>query len=767
MGISSCKEYINEEKIEMGQTLNLTNLKLLSKKAELSVCEIVKDFGRGTGFFCKMKYPNKINTIICLITNNHVINDYMLKNNDFIRIKMNGQIKDIYLDLDRKKWTNESLDFTCIEILEEDNLHLNQLFELDDNCFVEDYNLDTYKEKGIITIGVGSTKELLFPQGIFYLLEDKKDIFFTNCNTESGFSGGPIILIQNLKIIGIHKGYNLMRKKNIGIYMKEIIRNIKKENEIQKFIYNSEIEEKIDTKFYSREIYTLGIDTMKKIIKIKVLILGMRGLGVEIAKNIILLGVNEIQIYDPTITEKRDLGSNFFFSEDDVDNKRRDEANIKKLSELNHYVKVSVMKGSIINNIKNFNVIVITEIMKKEKLIQINEICRKNKIAFIYCGIFGLSGFVFDDFGDEHIILNDNGRDAKKYLIKKIEKGIVYINNDILGKGFSLNDGDYVIFHNVGIKELNDGKPRKIKLVSVIKFEIDEKNDFSKYQGCFTGGYFEEAKLPKKQSHDSFKKIFEKYSNKKIISIDSNKIRNDELIYISIQSLHKYFDKHNSLPKLNNKFQTNEIINQAKEIYEKNQFQKEIKWDEIIPMKVASWSQAEISPICNFLGGIVSNEIIKKTGIYIPLNQLLLFDFFETVENLDKNIDRNLKGSRYDDQISIFGNDIQKKLENSNIFLAGVGSVGCELLKNFALMGIGTNEGKEVVISDEKKIRLNNLNSHFLFRKKNIGLSKSECAKNAVEEINPNFNCKHLKRAVDKKMILYLMKNLLTSKLIL
>ena len=43
-----------------------------------------------------------------------------------------------------------------------------------------------------------------------------------------------------------------------------------------------------DTNLYSRQIRTFGIDTMLKLKNLKVLILGMRGLGIEIAKNIIL-----------------------------------------------------------------------------------------------------------------------------------------------------------------------------------------------------------------------------------------------------------------------------------------------------------------------------------------------------------------------------------------------------------------------------------------------------------------------------------------------
>jgi len=48
--------------------------------------------------------------------------------------------------------------------------------------------------------------------------------------------------------------------------------------------------EALDTNLYSRQIGTFGLETMAKLTKMKVLIIGMRGLGVEIAKNLILAG---------------------------------------------------------------------------------------------------------------------------------------------------------------------------------------------------------------------------------------------------------------------------------------------------------------------------------------------------------------------------------------------------------------------------------------------------------------------------------------------
>ena len=423
---------------------------------------------------------------------------------------------------------------------------------------------------------------------------------------------------------------------------------------------------KVDTNLYSRQIGTFGMETMGKLIKMKILIVGLRGLGVETAKNTSLAGPNQVQLYDPELVNIKDLCGNFYLTEADVGKKRRDEASVTQLAELNPYVHVSVMKGTILENVTKFNVIVITEVMQKEKLIEIDEICRKNKIAFIYSAILGLSGFIFDDFGLEHTILDNNGEDCKTYIVRIISNdGFVTIDDSLGGGKFALGDGDYVKFKEVGgMTQLNDGKPREIKVVSSNSFKLISDEYFKKYPEYTTGGIIEQVKLPKKKSYKSLKERLENfYDDTPIDPIDLSKFGRNELLYISLLALHEFYAKNNALPELNNKAQADEVVKRTKELYDeykkdekKSWFAGVQEWDEKIPFNIASWSRSEISPVCAFLGGVVSQEIVKYTGKYTPINQWLLFDFFETVANLGDKVDRTLKGTRYDDQIAIFGN---------------------------------------------------------------------------------------------------------------
>ena len=56
------------------------------------------------------------------------------------------------------------------------------------------------------------------------ILEDGVNIQHL-CSTEEGSSGGPIINLENYKIIGIHKGYDDKHKVNLGTYLKEPIKD--------------------------------------------------------------------------------------------------------------------------------------------------------------------------------------------------------------------------------------------------------------------------------------------------------------------------------------------------------------------------------------------------------------------------------------------------------------------------------------------------------------------------------------------------------------
>ena len=62
-------------------------------------------------------------------------------------------------------------------------------------------------------------------------------------------------------------------------------------------------------------------------------------------------------------------------------------------------------------------------------------------------------------------------------------------------------------------------------------------------------------------------------------------------------------------------------------------------------------------------------------------------------------------------------------------------------MKNFSLMGIATHKDKKVIVTDNDNIEISNLNRQFLFRKSDVGKSKSKCACREAKIMNNSFNC--------------------------
>jgi len=78
------------------------------------------------------------------------------------------------------------------------------------------------------------------------------------------------------------------------------------------------------------------------------------------------------------------------------------------------------------------------------------------------------------------------------------------------------------------------------------------------------------------------------------------------------------------------------------------------------------------------------------------------------------------KGDRYDAQVICIGSDSSKLLAEAKLFVVGSGAIGCELLKNFAMMGVSTAETGRIMLTDNDLIEKSNLSRQFLFRPKDI-----------------------------------------------
>lgn len=131
------------------------------------------------------------------------------------------------------------------------------------------------------------------------------------------------------------------------------------------------------------------------------------------------------------------------------------------------------------------------------------------------------------------------------------------------------------------------------------------------------------------------------------------------------------------------------------------------------------------------------------------------FFYFDSVESLpvEPLTPEDVKplNSRYDAQIAVFGSKLQQKLEDAKVFLVGAGALGCEFLKNLALMGVSCGPKGKLIVTDDDVIEKSNLSRQFLFRDWNIGQAKSTVASSAAIAINPSLRTEALQNRVSSE----------------
>ena len=532
---------------------------------------------------------------------------------------------------------------------------------------------------------------------------------------------------------------------------------------------NTEMNEDIAKDRYSRYIGALGIDAVKKQSTSTIFLSGAGALGIEIAKNLVLSGCKELVLHDTKNTDIFDLTGQFFLEEKDIGYNRA-ERSLYKLQELNYYVKITLNKDDIFKKnigekdlenlgFKKYNVIILTE-CDNDTIIVLDKFCRKNGIYLIVCDIYGCIGRIINDFGNDFEVIDKDGETIKECYIQNIElsndknEAIIKTNKS---EKHGFEDGDLIEFYDFNMDSIFNILNKKffeIKVLSPNEFKIEDKslnNLFNNLENDINNNTKSDINLGKcrqikQKINMNFKEIEDLLSNKNI----SNDIVNN------------FYDKNllcTDFDKLENKYiisQCFNIINQLKKEINQKKIKsipndKNIK-DLIITICkensyninyidkyiiICSLYMFQFPTLAAFLGGFAAQEVIKSiTKKYMPINQYMTYDCLELIENQNNN---NFDINKKNDIIRIiFGEKYYNKLINLNLLQVGAGAIGCELLKNFAVLGIGEGPEGKIYITDPDLIEVSNLTRQFLFREKHLRLPKSTTAAAAAVQMNKN-----------------------------
>ena len=472
---------------------------------------------------------------------------------------------------------------------------------------------------------------------------------------------------------------------------------------------------------YSRQSYTLGKVSSRLIHKSNVLIIGYSTLSLEIIKNLVLTGINAIDIYiGPLFKLEKYQKTGLYFG--DITQKET----LDKLKLLNPTVSINIINKRDICEleIKKYNLLIATNIQFIDA-ININRIARENNIPFILSGLYGLMCYIFNDFGTEYFINDVDGETYEHLHIEEINKvRIKFKEPHLLGNGdilhFLINkDGAITVEESTSVMVKNVISPLEIEMM--IQAYSDQTHPFIYSDESW---YKEHTTMIKKKINKNIKFIPLDESINKPEFVEYN----ERCIAMHIlNKAHNEFYEHNKRsPRAQNKvdyelFKEYIYKNNSNNIYNDN--------DELFKLaqQFCTTIKGNMLPLVSIIAGIVSQEAIKVIGsIYIPITQWLYIDY------IDLAMDANIfgKSERYEGYVNIFGKELFEKIQNTKTFIAGSGAIGCELLKQLGSMGI-----KNIIVTDMDNIEKSNLSRQFLFSDKDLNKSKAVIASNKISEM--------------------------------
>ncbi|XP_014675916.1 PREDICTED: ubiquitin-like modifier-activating enzyme 6 [Priapulus caudatus] len=364
----------------------------------------------------------------------------------------------------------------------------------------------------------------------------------------------------------------------------------------------------IDDSLYSRQRYVLGDSAMQKMARSNVLIVGLGGLGVEIAKDIVLAGVKSLTVQDWKVATYHDLGTQFFLTEDDVINQRNG---------------ISIC-------IKSQVLCVILTRLPISLQIKVDNFCRNhsNPIKFIATSLYGMFGSIFCDFGDEFEVIDKNGEEPKEVFVANISKGksglVTCLENGMHG----FESGNIVTFKEVGGMEKVNGKQFVINVASPYSFSIgDTAGDV--FQPYTTGGIAVEVKVPQTVK---FRSLEEQIANPDIVSADLQKMETACDVHVGFLALYEFSRASSRLPNVRCRGDAAELTRLATQINGRMKEPVE-KLDEELLAAMSYTAQGAFGPLACAIGGIVAQEALKAvTGKFSPLQQWAIVVCFAHVQ---------------------------------------------------------------------------------------------------------------------------------------
>ncbi|KFH44931.1 DNA damage tolerance protein-like protein [Hapsidospora chrysogenum ATCC 11550] len=165
-----------------------------------------------------------------------------------------------------------------------------------------------------------------------------------------------------------------------------------------------------DIALYDRQIRLWGVAAQAKIQSANILLITIKALANEIAKNLVLAGVGSLTILDGAVVTEADLGAQFFLADggDSLIGQNRAHAAAPAIQKLNPRVRVHVdaegVKSKGPSYFAGFDVVIATD-LDPDSFNLINTATRLNYKSFYAASTHGMYGFIFSDLIEHDFVI--------------------------------------------------------------------------------------------------------------------------------------------------------------------------------------------------------------------------------------------------------------------------------------------------------------------------------------------------------------------------
>lgn len=394
-----------------------------------------------------------------------------------------------------------------------------------------------------------------------------------------------------------------------------------------------------EAEVYDRQIRLWGFNSQRKIRQSKVLMLGFNGIASEVAKILVLAGIDTLTIVDNLPLQEQDITSNLFCRpslDPNIQPEFRTYKTVDKLKVLNPLVRVSIKTVSItdlsVEDYKGYDLVILHSFLTIHQTSKINDTCRELSIKFYLALDFGLYGFVFNDLGKSYSFVSER-RKPSSTSAEINTRDTINLDDDIVEIG---GDVEKIAKQEETSDSIIVPQPSKRP-----RLHPTEDDDSHLRMETSTN---EQTKNLNLQVMDHELKENEEVTTLSYVPfIDMISLKHDLIndrtcpLVVIVIALYKLHSSKLSLSTNNTTIDLEQFDKEEIEAIIKEMVPQEKLRNKIFKRIDASWYEqlrGSWSPVCAVLGGVAGQDIIRVLSYRdFPLHNVFVFDGINILGN--------------------------------------------------------------------------------------------------------------------------------------